>query len=233
MGIGTGLWIWRNKMSERETPLDRFNRAGQVYADAWQGSAPLTPELATNFYQKMWEYKTLRAGLIDHKVEVPPYEGSQKKLTTLRKENRGVVFVPDEFMREEHRENLEYMFPFDIWEDDARGDMRGGWVDVEMDGKPPYTNLSADEQNVLISDMGRTGQRWQTNVIASWVSGLITGESFDRRGTESRLLGSVDSVREKTLVSFYDSPRIEGLLVMRDHSSDRKLSNAGARSEGR
>lgn len=157
---------------------ESLSLAIQTYKEAWDTNT-LTPELVTQTWQAFWGAKTKNIHL-KSPLQIPSCDRTAEELAVLKRDNRGVILLPDEIMKPEGIEILVDMFPAI-----GRGVLRknlhnvheeGGCLDTEMESMTPYrgNNVSVLQRQLLRED----GQRVQTYIVASQFNNLLTGKPF-------------------------------------------------------
>lgn len=169
------------------------------YKDAWNNYtdrevAPLlTPELVDRTWEAYWRAQAIKIGL-KRELDIPHCDRTEAELLELRKQNRGVVLMPDEMMTKEGLALLLRMIPqATIGRRDPERIVNiydgGGCFDIEMQSDPPNIGTFANGTYLskFLQESKIQGQRIQTYIVGSDFHHMITPAKryFDETGKSS------------------------------------------------
>lgn len=189
---------------------------------------PYTPEAVTQYWQTLWQVWGEKAGLL-----VPSCDRTAEEITKLKKEDRKLVYVPDELASQENRHLLGQIFPELQSYSVKKGNLitnessQGGWFDIEASPDSPNRDTTEKDLEKLFKKQGKVGQRANVYIVGSQDAKLQTGHYFDEN-TSSRLLGSRRGGHVVVV-----SSRVDGRLHVAWRLGPRdRDSRWGGRSEG-
>lgn len=170
----------------------------------------------------------------DLKIKVPPCDRPVKKVSSLRSEERGVLFVPDGLTIG----HLDKMFPqmlpkdsapkirksiLDNWDEPVSG----GWYDVEQQGESPNRGATKSEARILFSSKGREQQSLPVYILASQVNKEVNAHYLDEKSW-TRLSNTWQN-GDGLAVGFSAG----GQLRITRLDPEQRHTNIGARSQGK
>lgn len=169
--------------SDKEQTGDTIRKVSAEYK-----KSPLTPEIVNTTWKTLWAEWGKRVNLT---FKVPSCDRTSEELSQLQKENRAVLFIPDNVNLVMLGKIFPQMRSWAVQEGTTVADeqSKGGSIDIEMDLDSPNRNTTESQARDLIKSQGRDGQRLKTYIIGSQFSKLLTGHYFDEK-TWSRLPGS-------------------------------------------
>ncbi len=151
---------------------------------------PLTPELATQTFQTLWN---VRGESVGFHFEVAPCPYTEEELKTLESQGKRVGFLPSEVSTQKTRHLLGKMFPQMQSHSVEEGNYvtneedRSGWFDYEADIDAPYTNTNEKQLNEKVKRDGRRLLTLNEYIAAGQDSKHFTGKYLDQNKTFVRL----------------------------------------------
>lgn len=167
--------------------LEKIDLIGPAIAE--YKSQPLTPELVNKTWQTLWTEWGKRIG---QTFDVPACDRTTEELVKLKKENKGVLLIPDNVSLVDLGKIFPQMQNWAVQEGTTVGNdhNKGGSIDIEMDLDSPNRNDTERGAAFSLEEEERNGQRLTTYIIGSQWSKLLTNHYFDENTFSSRLLGS-------------------------------------------
>jgi hypothetical protein len=202
------------------------------YRSSWENNM-LTPDSVDNYFQAFWRRKGEQIGL-SQQLAIPACDRSVEELAALRREERGVILMPDEIMGDKGSALLGKMFPvLQTWSTDRNAAAffdtsgKGGCIDIEMDLYSRHKDVTEPQARELFSSQRKQIQRLQTYIVGSNISKELIGHYFDEEGS-SRI--ALDYPRDATIDAAFSS---DGQLIIIANLDPNLSGLIGARSEGR
>jgi len=151
-----------------------------------------TPELISNTWRLIWRAWGYKLNLL---IKTPDCNISQTELTELENQGLMLVYIPPKLAAPEdvfllnalfHLNNNPLMYKNLNYQNINNN---GGWYDIEKSIDAPNANMNEAELIGLFIAKKRDPQRFNTYVIGSQASKLLTGNYFDEK-THSLIIGS-------------------------------------------
>ena len=189
-------------------------------------------------WDAFWKAFAKEAKLADE-LEIPPCDRYASELTALRKQNRGVVLLPDTYMTDSRLWKVMSPLHTNSKLPITNFTTKGGCIDVEMTESPSYLGHTTEEAIDGFMAHERVGQRFPTYLAASYFRSLLTmGNSyFDRNTGGSILLSSTvpDINNGNNPTTLHVSRHLNGGISIYPYNVTLYMQNPsiGFRSEGK